>query len=127
MSTIRAIAVALALSTGVSATACIGGAEVRATAVAPAPRLVWVAPGIWVIEDHDRPVFYDGTYYWMYSDGWYRSDLYYDGFVRVSVVPPIVLGIHRPHAYVRYRAPRGARVRVIDHRHHRPAARTRRR
>jgi hypothetical protein len=116
MSKIASVALAFALAGGVGGTACIGGAEVRATAVAPAPRLVWIAPGVWVVEHYDRPVFYDGAYYWLYAGGWYRSD-YVDGdFVGVSVVPPIVLQIHRPHAYVRYRAPRGARVRVIDHR-----------
>ena len=96
---------------------CVAGTEVRATYAAPTPHLVWVSPGIWVVSDYDRPVFYDSGYYWLYDDGaWLRSDYYAGTFVRVSVIPPILLRIHRPHVYVRYRAPHGSRVRVIDHR-----------
>ncbi len=108
-------------------------AEVGVSAtVTTTPRLVWIGPGVWVVEDYPWSVYYNDGFYWMYRDGfWYRSDYYSDAFVRVrvGVVPVPVVRIHRPHRYVRYRAPRDARVRVIDRRrprsHRAPAPRSR--
>jgi hypothetical protein len=120
------LAIIALLAAGTMQAGCFAGGEVRATYTAPSPRLVWVSPGIWVVADYEHPVFYDSGYYWMYSDGvWLRSDHYAGTFVRVAVIPPVLLHIHRPQVYVRYRVPHGARVRVIDHRrdHDRPRRR----
>ncbi len=123
MSKLTPIVVGMALALGVASTGCVGSAEVRATAVVSTPRLVWIAPGVWVVEDYHSAVFFYDGYYWMFDDGlWYRSTYYTDGFVRVAVVPPVVVSIRRPRTYVRYHAPRGAKVRVIQ-RDHRPRTR----
>jgi hypothetical protein len=84
------------------------------------PRLVWVAPGIWVVENQTYAQYYADGYYWRYVDGaWYRSPYYDDHFVRIDVayVPRIVIGSYRP-AHVRFHAPPRSHVRPIvrDHR-----------
>jgi hypothetical protein len=112
------IAALFAGALALSATGC-APAEVRVSAAVTTPRLVWIGPGIWVVEDYPWSVYYHDGFYWMYRDGlWYRSDYYSDGYVRIGirVVPVSVVRIHRPHRYVRYRAPRHARVRVIEKR-----------
>jgi hypothetical protein len=116
MSKTSVVALALCLAAGASGTGCLAGGEVRATAAAPTPRLVWIGPDLWVVESNEQPVFYYGGHYWLYADGWYRSPYFDGGFVRIDVVPTVVVRIHQPRAYVRYRAPHGARVRVIDRR-----------
>ena len=111
-------------SAGFAGSGCLGGAQVRVTATSP--RLVLVAPGVWVVEDYPRPVYYADGYYWQYIDGaWYRSSWYDDGFIRadITVVPRIVVRSHRPDVYVHYRARPGTRVRIIDHRTRRPIVR----
>jgi hypothetical protein len=96
-----------------------------------APRLVLVAPGVWVVEDSPYAVYYYDGFYWRFYDGiWYRS-LYYDsGFigVNVGIVPRVVVHNYRP-AHVHYRAPHTARTRAIirDHRSDRPVVRDHRR
>jgi hypothetical protein len=99
-------------------------AQVRVTARAT-PRLVWVAPGVWVVEDSPWAVYYADGYYWRWVDGaWYRSTWYDDGYVPwVGILPAVVIQVHRPGVYVRYRARPGVRVRVIDHRTRRPVVR----
>lgn len=114
-------AAAAALSTA----ACTGHATVRARYAAPAPELVYVSPGVYVIADYDYPVFYSDNAYWRYDGGvWYRSPTYTGGWRMTTRVPVAVRTIDRPHAYVRYRgnvrvAPsRGyAPVQARDHRH----------
>jgi hypothetical protein len=116
------LAVALAAA-GIVPAGC--AAQVRVTARAT-PRLVWIAPGVWVVEDSPWAVYYADGYYWRYVDGvWYRSSWYDDGFVRwdVTFLPPVIVRVHRPHVYVHYRARPGERVRVIDHRTRRPVVR----
>jgi len=102
---------------------CVGSAAVEAEVVA-APRLVWLAPGVWVVEDYDRAVYFYDDYYWWYSAGiWYRSP-YYDGaFVRVRIAPVPIVRVYRPRVHVRYRAPRGVRVREAPRRRTRPKVR----
>ena len=71
--------------------------------------------GVWVVEDYDRPVFYDDGWYWWYSDGvWLRSRSHTDGFVRVraSIVPRALIRIESPRRYAHYKARAGARVRT---------------
>lgn len=95
-------------------------AEVQVSATASAPELALVAPGVWVVQDSPWATYYYDGFYWRYDGGiWYRSGYYDSGFARigVTVLPPAVIRIHRPRAYVRYRAPRGAQVRRADRRH----------
>lgn len=93
-------------------TAC-GSATVHRSATAEA-RLVAVAPGVWVVEDHHRAVFYAEGSYWMLTDGvWYQSDNYLDGYVQVEAAPSAVVQIERPQMYVQYNAPAGAETRPI--------------
>lgn len=104
-----------------AATAC-GPAQVQVSAVGP--RLVWVTPGIWVVEDAPYAVYYADGFYWRYADGyWFRSPYYNDGFlrVRVDLVPRVVIGSYHPR-HVRYHAPVHATARPIvrDHRAPRP-------
>ena len=122
--------VALALAVAGSAVASCGPAHVAYT-VQSNPRLVWVSPGVWVVEDSPWPLYYVDGYYWRWYEGrWYRSPYFNDGFVRIDVgyVPRVVINIP-PRTYVRYHAPREARVRVIEreHRHTRPVIRDHRR
>lgn len=50
-------------------------APARHTVVVPArPTMVWVSPGVWVVEDYPEPVYFADGYYWYPSLGiWYRS------------------------------------------------------
>jgi len=114
ISRITLILAILGLSPGVAS--CIAHGQVTGHAHVDAPRatLVSIGPGLWVVEDYDRPVFYYGDWYWLYSDGiWLRSRVYTGSFVRVrtSVVPRPLVRIRRPHAYVRYKARGSVRVR----------------
>ncbi len=85
--------------------ACTVEGQVHTRAYVAAPGLVLVEPGVYVIADYDRPVFYTSGYYWWYRDGyWLRSYDYTGGWVRVRTVPYSVRRIHRPTAYVHYRA-----------------------
>lgn len=95
-----------------------GPAHFEATATTP--RLVWVAPGIWIVENQAYAQYYADGYYWRYVDGgWYRSPYYDGGFVRIDVgfVPRVVIGSYHP-THVHYRAPRATQSRPIvrDHR-----------
>ena len=50
------------------------------------PRLVWVEPGIWVVEDSPYAVYYSNDHYWRYVDGiWYQSPYYDDGSTNEGV------------------------------------------
>jgi hypothetical protein len=102
---------------------CVVHTGVRAHAYVEEPNLVYVSPGVWVVENHHESVFFYDHYYWSYRGGyWYRSSVYNGSWVRVHVVPRRVRGIRYPTRYVRYRAPRGVRTRrapaprVRDHR-----------
>ncbi len=104
---------------------CLVSGSVRSSAYVETPSMVLVEPGVYVVADYDRPVFYNDGFYWLYTDGyWMRSYSYSGGFVRVRSVPYGVRRIHRPYAYVRYRPHgsvryyhtprRGERVRVYN-------------
>ncbi|HUH00958.1 MAG TPA: hypothetical protein VML75_03120 [Kofleriaceae bacterium] len=126
------IAGAIAMGSFASAGCVVrGAAHVRVAE----PEMVYVGPNVWVVENHDEPVFYASDSYWLYRGGiWYRSSYYDRSWVRVGVhvVPGHVRRIDRPRQYVRYRAPANARRRgpvVRDHRDNRakPATRDHRR
>jgi hypothetical protein len=91
-----------------------GSARVHTRAHAR-PAMVYVSPGVYVIEDYHEPVFYSDGYYWRYyGNVWYRSSYHTGGWVVYHNVPRHVRRIDRPHTYVRYRGEGRARVR--DHR-----------
>lgn len=89
----------------------------------PTIMLVYIEPGVWIIENYDEPVFYYGDYYWTYRNNyWYRSHYYYGGWVRARP-PRHFHRIHHPRSYIHYRAPartdRRTITRVRDHRRQR--------
>lgn len=52
--------------------------------VEPAPTLVYVAPGVYVVRDSDVAVYYADGAYWYVSDGvWYQRTHYYDPWIVV--------------------------------------------
>lgn len=105
------IAVSASLAGGCVAHAGVGA---EATVYDPGPRMVYVSPGLWVVEDYHASIFYSDGYYWRNTGGyWYRSSYYNDGFVRVRVLPTRIRRVRRPHAYVRYRGPRGVRYKRV--------------
>lgn len=120
---------ALAIAAGsLSLSSCATRARVEVTA--DTPQLIAIAPGVWVVSDWDYPIYYYDGFYWRMIDGmWYRSTWYTGGFVRVGVVPQIVIRHHHPRRYIRYHARRGVRVRKLPPRprrvHRKPAHRRR--
>jgi len=89
----------------------------------PTITLVYIEPGVWIIENYDEPVFFYDNYYWTYYNNyWYRSSYYYGGWVRVRP-PRLFHRIHHPRSYIHYRAParthRRTITRVRDHRRQR--------
>src|SRR5688572_9693636 len=96
------IALIAALAIGCHAHGRVG---YTATYTATTPDLVYIGPGVYVIADHDYPVFYSNNLYWRYDGGvWYRSRTYNSGWTVSYDVPVAVRRIDRPTAYVRYRA-----------------------
>jgi hypothetical protein len=77
------------------------------------PDLVYAAPGVQVIADHDEPIFFADSLYWRF-DGvrWYRSGSYTGGWI-YATPPAVVLRIDQPRNYVHYR-PQG----WVDRRSH---------
>lgn len=113
------LAITLSALTGLAVvtSGCVAHGHARVEARATTPELVYVGPGVYVIEDYHEPVFYSGGAYWLYRDGvWFRSHVHSGHWVRARTVPRAVLRIDRPRAYVRYRA--------RTHRRSQPAART---
>ncbi len=95
----------LTLVIGAAGTACTATGSARYSASASMPTMVYISPGVQVIEDHHEPVFYTSSVYWRYNGGiWYQSRNYTGGWVRVSSPPPAIVRIERPTMYVRYRA-----------------------
>jgi hypothetical protein len=86
--------------------ACTGTGQVEygGGVAVTAPDLIEVQPGVQVIADADRPLFFVDGAYFLYRDGiWLRSDRYDRDFVRASVVPDRLRVIGEPQAYVHYR------------------------
>lgn len=123
MRPLKALILSIAISAGGIATSgCVGSAEVAVQT----PRLVWVSPGIWVVEDYPHAVYYYDGFYWRVTDGvWYRSDWYTGGFLRVRVTPRAVVRVHQPRRYRRYRPRANVRTRPAVRR--KPGTRDRRR
>ena len=102
-------ALALTLSALLGA-ACAGTAttdvEYGGSVTVTSPELVAVGePDVFVVADADQPVFFTNSMYWLYrNDGWYRSQRYDRGWVRVDAPPVRLRHIDQPLAYVHYRA-----------------------
>lgn len=95
------------LGLGAATSGCVASGTVRTRAYVEtsSPDLVYVSPGVYVIADYDEPVFYSGGSYWLYRDGfWFRSHVHTGGWSRAYSTPVAVRRIHRPNAYVRFRA-----------------------
>jgi len=98
----KAVVVALTLWGG-TASAQVVSAQV--TVAAPtvhfevAPPLVYVSPGVMVVQDYDEEIFFTGGWYWCRrGDVWFRTHDYHGGWVMA------------PHRYVPariYRIPPG--------------------
>jgi len=111
----------LALGLTLAASSCTVGYTTRATTTTTVsrPSLVEIQPGVWVVAEYDRPVFYSDGLYWRYDGSyWYRST-YVGGWNRVGVgvVPRAVVTIDRPTRYRNYRVRRGATVRAVPANH----------
>jgi hypothetical protein len=126
MSTLKATLFSLCVAAASLVSAC-GPAHVGVVATAAVePRLVWVSPGIWIVEDSPVAVYFIDGFYWRFVDGiWYRSSWYDDGFARVDVriVPRLVVSSYNPRVHVRYRAPAHVHVRPIHRTHRSPRRR----
>lgn len=110
----------------VVAGAAVGSACGPAQVTVAGPRLVWVAPGLWLVEGYPSAVYFSDGFYWQYADGtWYRSPYYDRAFVRidVGVVPRHIVAGYNPRYHANYRAPRAAYVRPIDRATQRPIVR----
>ena len=95
------------LGLGAATSGCVASGTVRTRAYVEtsSPDLVYVSPGVYVIADYNEPVFYSSGSYWLYRDGfWFRSHVHTGGWSRAYSPPVTLRRIHRPHAYVRYRA-----------------------
>ena len=72
------------------------------------PPLVVVSPGVVVVRDYDREVFYANGFYWTNSRGhWYRTRSHRGGWVRMPArrVPHRIARV-RPGTYRHYRGGR---------------------
>src|SRR5262245_36267569 len=102
-------ALALTLSALLGA-ACAGTATTDVayggSVTVSSPELVAIGePDVFVVADADQPVFFTDSMYWLYrNDGWYRSQRYDRGWVRVDAPPVRLRHIDQPLAYVHYRA-----------------------
>jgi hypothetical protein len=86
-------------------TACTARGSARYSASATMPTMVYISPGVQVIEDYDEPVFYSSNVYWRFNGGiWYQSRTYTGGWVRVTTPPRAIVSIQQPSMYVHYRA-----------------------
>jgi hypothetical protein len=88
------------------------------------PALVVVSPGVMVVPDYDREVYFANGFYWVYDGGvWFRTRNYRGGWVRVSgnYVPRGILRVPRGryvhfrggHPYRRAAVVRGRPARVM--------------
>lgn len=75
------------------------------------PTLVYVSPGVYVVQNYDAAVYYSDGYYWSYRDGiWYQTAYWGEPWIvvqHVHVVPTVI--VHQDHhAYVHYHGAVGA-------------------
>jgi len=117
---------ALVGSTAVWGLGCVAHAQAGAIGEADAPvtfksppTLVEIDSDVWVVQNHERAVYYTSNFYWVYRDGiWWRAQSYDEGWTRIdaSTVPPAVAS--RDHkTYVNYRGPETARTRPAPREH----------
>jgi hypothetical protein len=93
------------VAVGGFAAGCTASGSARYSASATMPSLVYIGPGVQVIEDYNEPVFYSSNVYWRYNGGiWYQSRTYTGGWVRVTTPPAAIVRIQQPSMYVHYRA-----------------------
>jgi hypothetical protein len=93
------------IATGAVGTACTATGSARYSASATMPTMVYISPGVQVIEDYEEPIFYSSNVYWRFNGGvWYQSRSYTGGWVRVTRPPATIVRIERPSMYVHYRA-----------------------
>jgi hypothetical protein len=74
---------------------------------------------VWVVQNHERAVYYVSGFYWVHRDGiWWRAQSYDEGWTRMdtSAVPPTIASRDH-HAYVNYRGPETARTRPAPREH----------
>lgn len=109
----RRLLILLAVSASAPAAGCGGSGPSMYVAGVPyhEPALAQVSPDVYVVVDHDEPVFYTANIYWLYRNNrWYRS-IYYDRGWTFNAQPPrAITGIRDPYGYVGYR--RGERTRI---------------
>lgn len=123
MTHIRSVLLAFVAAVAVGAIGSACGPEQVSIA---GPRLVWVSPGLWLVEGYPTAVYFSDGFYWQYTGGyWYRSPYYDRAFVRVDlgIVPRHIAIGHNPRDHRNYRAPREAYVRPIDRATQRPIIR----
>jgi hypothetical protein len=102
----RARSIGLAMALAIGAAGCFATAGSRTTVTARTPTFALIEGDLWVIENHDEPVFYTAGFYWRFGGGvWYRSRAYNEGWVTITVVPASIRRIDRPARYARYVAP----------------------
>jgi hypothetical protein len=93
------------LVVGTAGTACTASGSAQYSASATMPSMVYVSPGVQVIEDNDEPIFYSSNAYWRYDGGaWYQSRTHTGGWIRVTAAPAAIVRIERPSMYVHYHA-----------------------
>ena len=82
------------------------------------PALVTVSPGVMVVHDYHREVFFVNGHYWTYSDGvWFRARSHRGGWVAVPRYRVPVRVARIPHG--KYRYYKRGRPHVRHHRAHR--------
>jgi len=83
---------------------CVSRVQVGPAMLAPTPRLVAIAPDVWVLEDHASAVFYSDGLYWTYENGrWSRSRSHSGEYTQAEIVPDGLGKVRDPNKYVRYR------------------------
>lgn len=87
------------------------------------PDVVYVQPGVYVLADATRPIYFVNGYYWWYDGGvWVWSDNYRGDWHRGRHAPPRLRAIHDPDAYAAHVRARGRRVRADEAPRLRPAS-----
>jgi hypothetical protein len=122
------LALGLVLTVGLAqlVSGCVAHAGFGGEVVVDEPSVVYVAPGVWVVENHNAAVFYSDGYYWQRNGSvWYRSSYYDDGFIQVNarIVPRGIYGVRNHRSYVRYRGRGDVRRARANRRYNNRAAR----
>jgi len=102
----KALALTLSALLGAACAGTATDAQFAGSVTVSSPELIAIGePDVFVVADADQPVFFTDSMYWLYrDDGWYRSQRYDRGWVRVDAPPVRLRHIDQPLAYVHYRA-----------------------